>query len=214
MAIVNGYCTEDELIEWNRAKTPASSLIIQRAITACSRGIDRFTERTYFQTEESRAFDVHWVCDSTRGRHQVVALGPYNDLVEIDTVKTDDNLDGTFVTTWAAGDYQAFPLNPNAGPEPRPYDQIRSTGTRVFPERYAGRRAGLVQITGTWGWPQIPADINQACVMHAARIFNRKDSPQGVAGWGEFGVIRVGRTDPDVVAFLDPYQYYGGIGFA
>lgn len=205
MAITNGYCTVDELIEWNRATVAPNSLTLERAINACSRGIDRFCERTYFQLTEARFFDV--------GCEQVVHLGPYNDLVSATEIKTDDNRDGTFPTTWATSDYQPLPLNPNAGPEPRPYTDLRATGTRVFPE-VSGTRTGLIRITGTWGWPAIPDAINQACVMHAARIFNRKESPQGVAGWGEFGMIRVGRTDPDVVAFLEPYQYFGGVGFA
>lgn len=205
MAIVNGYCTVDELIEWNRATVAPNSLMLERAINACSRGIDLFCERTFFQRTEARYFDV--------GCEQVIRLGPYNDLVSVTEIKSDDTRDGSFTTTWSVSDYQPLPLNPNAGPEPRPYTDLRAAGARIFPEA-VGARTGLIRVTGTWGWPAIPDAINQACVMHAARIFNRKESPQGVAGWGEFGAIRVTGTDRDVVGFLEPYQYFGGIGFA
>lgn len=207
MALTNAYCTIDDLRGWNRSNATATELVLERAINACSRGIDRFCERTFFQLTEARYFDVP--CAT-----QVLPFGPYNDLAELTEVKTDDTRNGSFATTWTSADYQLLPLNPNAGPEQRPYTDLRATGTRIFPETYSGQRTGLIRITGTWGWPAIPDAINQACVMHAARIFNRKESPQGVAGWGDFGAIRVGRTDPDVVAFLDPFQYFGGVGLA
>ncbi len=206
MAVVNGYCTREQLIEWNKATASANASMLEQAINACSRGIDRFCERTFFQVTEARYFDV-----SAGG--DVVPFGPYNDLVSLTAVAVDDTLDGTWATAWSATDYQLLPLNPNAGPEQRPYTSLRASGTRSFPSICTGR-VGLIRVTGTWGWPSVPPDITQACIMHAARIFNRKESPHGVAGWGEFGAIRVGRTDPDVVAFLDPYQYFGGIGFA
>lgn len=216
MAIVNGYCNEDELLEWNRAGVTVNSLMLQRAIEACSRGIDNFCQRTFFQATGARLFDARWEDDPRTGVCvQVIDFGPFNDLVEIGTLKTDDDRDGVYETTWAAGDYQLLPLNPTAGPEPRPYDQVRATNTRAFPDPAGPGRIGLVQITGDpWGWPGIPTGVNQACVLHAARIFNRKESPQGVAGWGEFGAIRVRSTDPDVIDLLEPYQLYGGVAFA
>jgi hypothetical protein len=44
-------------------------------------------------------------------------------------------------------------------------------------------------------------------VIQAARIFKRNDSPLGVAGFGDMGVLRVGRSlDPDVQQLVDPYR--------
>jgi hypothetical protein len=34
----------------------------------------------------------------------------------------------------------------------------------------------------------------------------RQESPLGVAGFGEFGVVRVSRLDPDIDAMLQPYK--------
>ena len=45
------------------------------------------------------------------------------------------------------------------------------------------------------------------------RYYKRKDSPEGVIGWAETGVIRVSRQrDPDVAAMLDPYRLKGSAG--
>jgi len=46
------------------------------------------------------------------------------------------------------------------------------------------------------------AKVRLACVMHAARYYKRKDSPEGVAGFGEFGPVRVSSFDPDVERIL------------
>lgn len=48
------------------------------------------------------------------------------------------------------------------------------------------------------------ADLAEAERIYAARLYTRKDSPEGVAGWGELGVIRL-RDDPDVRRLIGPY---------
>lgn len=208
----NGYCTVDELVDWNKATSSSNVLLLERAISACSRGIDRFCERTFYQSTGSRVFDACEGYDDNGRWVQTIELGGHNDISTVTSVKTDDNADGTFETTWTASDYQLLPINAPSGPEEEPYTELRAIGTRTFPIPRTGR-LGLVQVTGTWGWPAVPEAVKQACILHAARIFKRKDSPDGVSGWGEFGVVRVGRTDPDVIAFLQPYQVYG-VGFA
>jgi Phage gp6-like head-tail connector protein len=58
-------------------------------------------------------------------------------------------------------------------------------------------------------WPPTPADpstwtepmpdaVHEACLLHAARLYRRRDSLDGTIGWGDMGAIRVGRVDPDV----------------
>jgi hypothetical protein len=40
----------------------------------------------------------------------------------------------------------------------------------------------------------------------ASRLFKRNDSPLGVAGFGDMGVMRVSRFDPDIEALIAPYK--------
>ena len=64
-----------------------------------------------------------------------------------------------------------------------------------------------MKITGTWGWSEVPAPVTQACIIQAARIYKRNDSPTGVMGFGDMGIIRVGtQLDPDVKQLLEPYR--------
>lgn len=45
----------------------------------------------------------------------------------------------------------------------------------------------------------VPYSIRLAVLMQTSRWFRRRLSPEGVAGFGEFGAVRVSRLDPDVM---------------
>ena len=46
----------------------------------------------------------------------------------------------------------------------------------------------------------LPDSGHEACLIHAARLYRRRDSVDGTISWGDQGAIRVGRVDPDVEA--------------
>lgn len=203
MPIINGYCTLSDLKDWVKLNDSIDDLKLERSITAASRGIDNFCDRQFWQFIGARVFDT---CDEY--------LLDIDDLTSISSVKTDDNADGTFETVWAASDHQLLPLNPAAEPEPGPFNKLKAIANRTFP-RPSGRasRLGLVEITGTWGWPAIPESVYQACLLVTARLVKRKESPEGVSGFDDFGVIRISsRDDPDAVRLLDPYWNAASVG--
>lgn len=208
MAITNGYCTLAQLEEWNGAKKAVSKLTRELAIAASSRGISKWCRRNFWQsTSLPRLFapDNAYEFD----------FGAYNDLHQLDALATDATSDGTFETTWSAADYELLPLNPLAGPEQQPYTSIRSTGNKAFPflSTTVGEkgRSGRVQITGKWGWAAVPDAVIQACLLQAARIFTRKDTPQGEAGWADFGRVTMG-TDPEILGLLEDYRLGPKVG--
>lgn len=51
-----------------------------------------------------------------------------------------------------------------------------------------------------------PVDVELAILMHAARLWDRRRSPDGIAGASEFGVVRVSSFDSAVEALLEPYR--------
>ncbi len=51
-----------------------------------------------------------------------------------------------------------------------------------------------------------PADFDQAIIMAAARLWDRRNTPNGIGGFGEFGSVRVTSIDPDVTSLLAPYR--------
>ncbi len=175
--------------------------VLENVVTSVSRWIDQYCHRHFYQqTAAARVFDT---CSQ-----YVVDLGEFNDLTTLTAVKTDTNYDGAFETTWAMGDYQPLPRNNTAAAETRPYDSIRAVGTQLFPLRTNRTiREGLIEITGTWGWPAIPAAVKEACLLQSSRVYKRRYSPEGIAGYSEFGIVRVsGKLDVDVAELLGPYR--------
>ncbi len=193
MAITNGYATLAELKAVMRipsADTVDDSLL-ETSIEAASRQLDGFCERVFYSTSGTRIFvpNDSFVCET-------------DDIISITTLKTASD-GNSFDTTWATADYQLEPLNGRAGGIVTPFTQIRATDDLLFPT-FGGE--ATVQIVGTFGWSAVPIAIKQAVLMLAQRQFKRYDSPLGVAGVGDLGVIRVSRIDPDVQALVAPFR--------
>ena len=51
----------------------------------------------------------------------------------------------------------------------------------------------------------VPDAVHEAALILSARFYRRRDSLDGTIGWGEMGVVRVGLSDPDVIALLGRY---------
>ncbi len=121
-------------------------------------------------------------------------------------VKTDTSADGTFDTTWTAStDYQVEPLNNIA--KGRSVNNLRAIGSYTFPVYGDGQVS--VEVTARWGWPAVPDTVKQAALMLASRLYGRKASPMGVIGVGDFGPVRISRSDPDIAFLLMDYKRAG-----
>lgn len=167
------------------------------ACYSASRALDQYCERSFYQTTETRTFEP---CDFYNLR-----LPEFNDLVSVTTFATDSSGDGTADITWASTDYQLLPYNPSAAPETRPYTRVKALN-RLFPVLFNNLvRTDLVHITGVWGWPAVPYAIRQAAQILAAEMFKLKDAPFGVAGFGDYGVVRI-RENPKLAAYAGPYR--------
>jgi hypothetical protein len=117
-------------------------------------------------------------------------------------VAVDTAGDGTYATTLTLTDLELHPLNGVAAGRPGwPYCQIRAIGV-AFP--VSAHRAAL-RVTARWGWAAVPKPIHDACLMLAQESFKSAEAAFGVAGFGEFGAVRV-RTNPMVAARLAPYR--------
>jgi hypothetical protein len=121
-------------------------------------------------------------------------------------VKTDDGGTGTYGTTWTlTTDYVLEPYGGLRFGLATPYYRVRAVGGRTFPSN--GRAA--VQVTAAWGWSAVPAAVKQAALLKGAKLFRRKDSPEGVLGiYADLGApVRISaREDPDVAALLGPFR--------
>ena len=70
----------------------------------------------------------------------------------------------------------------------RPYRQAQIIQTgKWFPFTWPYTHLDRISITGTWGWPAVPAPVMQGTFLIAAQLFKLKDAPFGVAGNSTFG---------------------------
>lgn len=193
------YCTVAEYkTQWVNLTDNIDDALIARAITASSIAVDHFCHTPGFgQQFNTRVFDT---CETWRVRIDPITV--------INEVATDDNTDGTFETVWATTDFQPLPLNATSTGELEPYTELHATGNRTFP-RVNGtlHRHGLIQVKGIWGWPAVPVPVKQATLLVVNRLVQRRNSPEGVAGFDEVGTVRISaREDPDAVRLLTPYK--------
>lgn len=135
-----------------------------------------------------------------------------NNHVEVDDmasapvfVKSATSNNGVFDYQWPSTDYVLLPLNSFIDGLTWPYTAIQTINQKTWYP--AVNDEPMIQVSAIWGFPTVPAAVTQACVIQASRIFKRNDSPLGVAGWGDMGVMRVTRqVDADVEVLLAPYR--------
>jgi hypothetical protein len=201
MAITNGYATLNDVKA--ALRIPVSDTVddslLELSIEAASREIDGYCERVFYNV--GTATRVYMPEDGF--------ITQVDDVRTITTLKTSSAGDGVYDVTWAETDYQLEPLNGIAGGVETPGTRIRAVGDYIFPvyePRNINSGEAAVQVVGVFGYATVPTAIKQATILYAMRQFKRYDSPLGVAGFGDLGLIRVGRFDPDIEALLMPYR--------
>ncbi|MGA5472528.1 phage gp6-like head-tail connector protein [Streptomyces arboris] len=170
--------------------------LLQRALTSASRSIDKTCGRRFWLDPEpvTRTY-------RTAGRTVPEADGDVllvNDIGDIDDLVVETGSG----TTWS-------PLAPHLVetiPENALLDSRPVTGLLLVGGSWTSRR---IRVTARFGWPAIPDDIEQATLIQANRLQRRKDSPEGVTGSAEWGVVRLSRRDPDVWNLIEQYVLPG-----
>jgi hypothetical protein len=193
MAITNGYATLAQVKGALRITDSVDDSLLEMAIESASRLIDGYTYRYFYNagtaTRDFVASDSY--------------LAIIDDLISLSELKTTDEIGSEYVT-WGTADYQLRPVNGKQDGLNVPYTSILSTDDLLF--NILGEQA-LVRVTGVWGWSAVPIAVTQATIIQSSRIYKRLDSPLGIAGFGDLGAIRVGRSlDPDVEQLVMPYR--------
>lgn len=163
--------------------------------------------------------DRQFIADTTATARVFVASTPWVTMIDdISTttdlvVKTDEDDDGVFETTWSTSDYQLEPLNGKLGGQDWPYTKIRAVESREFPFDY-GR--ALVEVTARWGWATtdatnvnyLPSAVVQAAQIQATSLYKSAEAPLGIAGFGDIGIMRLRQAlHPVAIALLSPYRH-------
>jgi hypothetical protein len=194
MALVNAYCAvADVRSQMDDSAGKLSEAMIERAISAASRAIDKHCDRRFWRDPApvTRVYTASGPCIL-----DVADIAARDGLL----VETDPGGSGAWAAL-APSDFHLEPLDAE-------YDGPAFSWTAIAADRGARfpvSRTPLVRVTATWGWSEIPDDVTQACLLKSVSLFARKDAPMGIAGMSEFGPVRISRTDPDVVSLLRPF---------
>lgn len=199
------YATVDELRDAFRDATGVlDEGRLWRRLTVASRAVDNFcgtdtSPRRFWRDNAAtaRLFRVEqpglaWIDDfyTTTGL----------------VVEVDESGTGASWSTWTNGvDFVPEPLNGggDAGDGAFAWWML-SALDRPFP--FHPRRP-LLRVTARWGWSATPDAVAEATMLKAANLARRKDAPFGILGFGDFGPIRISRSDdPDVVRLLHRYE--------
>ena len=198
------YATIEEVkrVLWPRGETPddLEEERIQRLLTATSRSIDDYTGRRFYTTSSDETRYFTFDPDEVDGSLWV------GDLLSVTTLKTDDEADRTYGTTWTTDDYDLLPAN--AALDSEPYTHVRRSplGDYSFPSTVKG-----VQIVGLFGYSNVtdPADtiaiVKEACLEQLRMDFDNAGGPQAwrtaLGGAGGSVVLH-----PDIKRKLDPLR--------
>jgi hypothetical protein len=206
VAIANGYATLAQIKSALRIPSgdATDDSLLEMAVESASRLIDAYCGRNFILAGTATRYY------STENPYVV----NIDDARSITAVETSSGQDGVYDTAWVigsaggAGDAQPEPINDYLGGVVWPYTRIRAVGDYVFP---TGPEQSI-KVTASFGWPNIPVTVTQATILQSSRIFTRLQSPLGVAGFGDMGIMRVSRgLDPDVVQLVEGYRRVNGV---
>lgn len=199
--ITNGYATLAEVKAAARITDDIDDSLLETAIESSSRDIDAYTERVFFNTGATAVTRIYIP--------ENIFLLETDDIISVTSIKTDTTGEGGFDQTWATTDYQLEPLNGIVGGIATPFTRVRAVGDYLWPiyePRDINAGQASVQIVARFGFASIPSAIKQATILSSLRAYKRYESPTGVLGFSDMGVVRVGRLDPDVERLIQPYR--------
>lgn len=202
MAVVNGYCTVPQLR--GHLKDEGARLddaLLERAINAASRAVDRHCGRRFWR-------DASAVTKSYVPTHSSILF--------VDDISTRTGLvvsvgsDGsTFPTPLTSTEFVLEPRNADVFAGGDTADAYAFWQIKRLTGAWTVNDLPTVQVTARFGWSAIPPEVEEATILRAASLFKRKDAPFGVAGFNDFGAVRITRADPDVMDLLSTYQLAG-----
>jgi hypothetical protein len=119
-----------------RQKDSADEQLIRIGVSV-SKAIDRLCGRTFRTYENTRIYSPHYT--------DYVKI---DDLLEVDSVKTDLDYDGVYEITWATTDYRLEEVNAPLDEKPYTSIWIKTGGAQYFPQQYENS----LEIVGKWGY--------------------------------------------------------------
>ena len=189
------YVQVEELKEIMGVNAGYNDRAIQIACETASRAVDGYKGSRYYKTTETRYITVPSILQTR------VYIG--NELATLTTLEVDTDNDGVYDETWVNGtDFVLLPRNAALDGQPYTEIQLLDRAGRVFPDTQDG-----LKLTGSFGWPALPAQVHAAAITLARRFCARWESaPLAIVvakAQEAVAMARLGSIDPDVAFLLD-----------
>lgn len=114
-----------------------------------------------------------------------------------------------FTTTWTLdSDYYVGPVNQTRNERPdQAYWRLNTLLNQRFTHATYRRDEPNIEVDAQWGWSAVPQGVVEANLLMAARLYRRRDSPDGIVSGFEGAPVRVSwMLDPDAKRQLAPYR--------
>lgn len=213
-AVTDAYATKADYKSVTSKTTTADDALIDEALIAVSRYIDRKTGRFFTKDAAVVARDYYGphhgpVYPEAENPWKFAKGGRLLHIADLaaapEIIQTDDNGDGTLETTpWAASDYQLMPLNADKGAEARPWTTLFVPEWSTKMGWPAGR---LIRITAVWGWPAVPKAVKHATIQLAGILLLESPRATSRIAEGFDGAIETSREGQRIVREL--LTHYG-----
>lgn len=191
--MANEYATLDELKAFRRITDDVDDTELQTRLTRASRAIDKRCGRRFYAdvSASARTYPVAGRLVQRRNG-EVLIVDDISSLTDL--AITRDGGQSVSLTGLSYGPDNALARG-------------RAIETILISNSWWGW--GDVSVTARWGWPSVPESISEATLLLANRRWFRKDSPEGIAGQGTDGPIRLSRFDPDVEDLVSDFVISG-----
>jgi hypothetical protein len=197
MAITNGYATLTEVKLFLGITDSVDDTLLEGMVEAASRSIDRMANRRFYLDTNASA-RLYRANDALQ--LFVDDIGSATGLA----VAVDSDGNGSYDTALTLN--TDYILDPITAPSlNRPWNVVTIVSASAAFPAPLNYRPG-VQVTAKWGWPSIPDDINQACMILTADLYKRKDAPGGIIGLGDLGAIRMSPVGRDITQMVRAYR--------
>lgn len=192
------YVSVEELRkELNLQGTTYADQSMRRAVQAASKALENITGRRFTL--------------GSPGEARTYRAGPSADYLYINDVTAVTSVVQNGATLALNTDYT---LQPTACAFPGPpYDVLRSPRSSLLGTFGTTNGWADVTVTGTYGWPAVPAPIQEATMILASRYLQRtRSAPFAILTFGDSGeAARLTRTDPDFASLVGPYTRSTGM---
>lgn len=177
--ILNLYAFREDVKARLALPDTTDDAIIDQVLYDVSREVDAYCNRRFWAGLETRYFGAIASCGVR-----------VDDLLSVTSLKTDEDLDRVYETTWSTTDYDLEPVNAPLESPPRPYSQILTTpnGRYSFP---CQRRA--VQVAGLFGG----FDVRQASGATLAEDLDTSETVLDVSASAPFRVGQIVIVDEE-----------------